>query len=642
MIESGLVYIHYVPEPTAFAGCGALVEGPFIVTCRHVWDQAIAAQGNSGTVHIRFPPPRGEGNAEFRAAKPVDDCNGLGNPPDLVILATDDVPSGSASLVLARAKSPQHGPGYVLAGLRRNGPDTPVRDVTIPGSIGARIDGSGLRQFTGAEGKGYFTDLGSSGSPLLIESTDELAGVISLSETGLIPGAAPIREAFAVPSVTIHRHISDHIGREWARENGIPEGKVPQILKMIGAADVSIAEIRTRLRYYYEDRQVAAASAKTNLGTDIELAIEKSRRLSAAFQPVGAMAVLDSIIAEETATRRQRLVPLLEEKAQQQGLVCNYEGAKKTLRELLAIDADQTWRWIDLGDIFVTTGALDDAIAAFRQALAAAERIIKTNPSNTGWQRNLSVSHDRIGDVQTAQGDFWAALKSFQASLAIAERLAEADPTNAGWQRDLSVSYDRIGDVQAALGERPAALKSFQASLAIADGLAETDPANAGWQHDLSVSYDRIGDVQAALGDLPAALKSFQASLAIAERFAEADPANAGWQRDVSVSLNKSGDIQAALGDLPAALKSFEASLAIAHRLAKADPANAGWQRDVALSFGGVAMVETKQGLTPQALAGFRRGRDIIAELMQKSPNDATLPKDLAWFDRQIAALEKP
>jgi hypothetical protein len=42
-------------------------------------------------------------------------------------------------------------------------------------------------------------------------------------------------------------------------------------------------------------------------------------------------------------------------------------------------------------------------------------------------------------------------------SLAIAERLAHSDPGNAGWQRDLSVSYNKIGDVLVAQGNLPEA-----------------------------------------------------------------------------------------------------------------------------------------------------------------------------------------
>ena len=32
------------------------------------------------------------------------------------------------------------------------------------------------------------------------------------------------------------------------------------------------------------------------------------------------------------------------------------------------------------------------------------------------------------------------------------ERLAKSDPDNAGWQRDLSVSYNKVGDVLESAG----------------------------------------------------------------------------------------------------------------------------------------------------------------------------------------------
>ena len=57
------------------------------------------------------------------------------------------------------------------------------------------------------------------------------------------------------------------------------------------------------------------------------------------------------------------------------------------------------------------------------------------------------------------------------------ERLAKSDPGNAGWQRDLSVSYDKVGDVQVAQGDLPAALKSYRDSLAIASGWRSPIPA---------------------------------------------------------------------------------------------------------------------------------------------------------------------
>jgi tetratricopeptide (TPR) repeat protein len=73
----------------------------------------------------------------------------------------------------------------------------------------------------------------------------------------------------------------------------------------------------------------------------------------------------------------------------------------------------------------------------------------------------------RAGDMWWTSGNSTAALTSYQAALTIRERLAKADPGNAGWQRDLSVSHDRIGDVQQAQGDLAAALTSYQAALTI-------------------------------------------------------------------------------------------------------------------------------------------------------------------------------
>ena len=96
---------------------------------------------------------------------------------------------------------------------------------------------------------------------------------------------------------------------------------------------------------------------------------------------------------------------------------------------------------------------------------------------------------------QVAQGDLSAALTSYRASHTIRERLAKADPGNAEWQRDLSVSEQRVGDVQRAQGDLPAALTSYRASHAIRERLAKADPGNAEWQRDLIVSYVKLSDV---------------------------------------------------------------------------------------------------------------------------------------------------
>ena len=134
-------------------------------------------------------------------------------------------------------------------------------------------------------------------------------------------------------------------------------------------------------------------------------------------------------------------------------------------------------------------------------------------------------------------------MEAYRASLAIAERLARQDASNAGWQRDLSVSHIKVGDVLVAQGDAGGALEAYRASLAIAERLARQDASNAEWQRDLSVSHNKVGNVLVAQGDLGGALEAYRASLAMRERLARQDASNAGWQRDLWVSCWKVADL---------------------------------------------------------------------------------------------------
>ncbi|MGH7120263.1 MAG: hypothetical protein ACREFP_14955 [Acetobacteraceae bacterium] len=159
-------------------------------------------------------------------------------------------------------------------------------------------------------------------------------------------------------------------------------------------------------------------------------------------------------------------------------LQLSYDAACEKFKEAAWLDPGDCWIQIELGDLWMLLGSLADARVAFRAALKAA--------AGSGDDRDLSVSHDRIGDVQQAQGDLAVALASYQASLAIAERLAKADPGNAGWQRDLALSYGRVAMVEAQQGAPNDALSGFQQGREIIARLSQQSPNNATLHNDLT------------------------------------------------------------------------------------------------------------------------------------------------------------
>jgi hypothetical protein len=103
---------------------------------------------------------------------------------------------------------------------------------------------------------------------------------------------------------------------------------------------------------------------------------------------------------------------------------------------------------------------------------AIAERLAASDPSNAGWQRDLSVSWNNLGTVRQMQGDLAGALAAFEASHAIAERLA-ADPGNVEWQRDLIVSNVKLAEVAGRSGDAAGSAAWYRQALAVARALAE-------------------------------------------------------------------------------------------------------------------------------------------------------------------------
>ena len=76
--------------------------------------------------------------------------------------------------------------------------------------------------------------------------------------------------------------------------------------------------------------------------------------------------------------------------------------------------------------------------------------------------RPLGVVH-QVGNVLKDQGTLPEALNAYRDSLAIAERLAKADPGNAGWQADLAASHGKLGQLYVRMGNKAEARRMFGA-----------------------------------------------------------------------------------------------------------------------------------------------------------------------------------
>ncbi|MGO9118669.1 MAG: DUF4062 domain-containing protein [Desulfomonilaceae bacterium] len=234
--------------------------------------------------------------------------------------------------------------------------------------------------------------------------------------------------------------------------------------------------------------------------------------------------ILETVRTRSAATHernRAQLQPLLQTAGLFQSRGQSSE-ARGLYSDILAAEPDwpealhgKFWFLVAQGDVAVVRATLADARNEYEEAHRLAQRLIAMDPGNTQWQRDLSISHNKVGEVAVAQGRLDQAAKAYGDGLEIRKKLVAMDPGNTQWQRDLSVSYNRLGDVAMAQGKLDDAASAYGEDLKITKKLASMTPGNAEWQRDLWVSFWKLAD--------------------LAERQKKPDEARGYWEQAFSV-----------------------------------------------------------------------------------------------------------
>ena len=322
-------------------------------------------------------------------------------------------------------------------------------------------------------------------------------------------------------------------------------------------------------------------------------------------------------LAQEAFETTKRLVSMTETRAKAEPDRADYQR-------------DLSVSYNKLGDLLRALGQGETARDYYDKSLAIRERLAAAEPNRADCQRDLSVSYNKLGDLLRALGQGETARDYYEKDLAIAERLAAAEPDRADYQRDLSVSYIKLGDLLRALGQGETARDYYDKSLAIAERLAAAEPDRADYQRDLSVSYEKLGDLLSALGQGETAREYYDKSLAIREQLAAAEPNRADYQRDLSVSYNKLGDLLRALGQGETARDYYDKSLAIRERLAAAEPNRADCQRDLSVSYNKLGDLLRALGQGETARDYYEKDLAIAERLAAAEPDRADYQRDLS------------
>jgi eukaryotic-like serine/threonine-protein kinase len=268
-------------------------------------------------------------------------------------------------------------------------------------------------------------------------------------------------------------------------------------------------------------------------------------------------------------------------------------------------------------------GQRQKARESYRKALTIREALVRAEPANVNFRRQLSASYTKQGDILWIEADSTTALEAYLQAHALNQRLAEEFANDLDIRFELAMSYQNTGYMLGANERGDEALDNLRKAEAIMEELVSHDAKNTHIQQELSVAYSRDADVLTKiLGKHAEALVLYRKSQEISERLVKTDPLNTRFRRGQAVSHYEVAEVSARMGDTKRALDSSMKALAIFTEMASADPTNDEYRQTVAVAQGFLSEMLIKDGRAAESIQLLNQSLLALQKSFALSPTD--------------------
>jgi tetratricopeptide (TPR) repeat protein len=208
--------------------------------------------------------------------------------------------------------------------------------------------------------------------------------------------------------------------------------------------------------------------------------------------------------------------------------------------------------------------------------------------------------------------------------------LARIGETSDLLQRNISVSHNKIGDMLVELGRYEEALKEFRKAY---DARANNERAaniSADDQRDLSLSHNRLSLALEQLGRTSEALEEIDKSVALREKLAQNTDGSSAANRDLDVVRHRRAALLLKLNRIDESGEALEGILERCLDRSRREPKNIFFLRDMAATYKVLSAVELLRLRQEAALDQLSKGEDSLRQALQCDPRNPTVIEFLA------------
>jgi tetratricopeptide (TPR) repeat protein len=276
------------------------------------------------------------------------------------------------------------------------------------------------------------------------------------------------------------------------------------------------------------------------------------------------------------------------------------------------------------------------AVDSAQRAIAVSERLVKIDPHNDTYQRDLAEGHRQLGLLYSQLARHDEALAAHRRSLGVVTALARARPGDLSLALFEARCATALGSVHWSLRQLDEAEKSWRGVLTISCRLLDRQPASTEVQAELARAYSNLGVVYSEQGKQDSAQRVWLAALEARLKLARGQPRDPLLAEELATSWNNLGTLYHRRAQHSRALAAWQSALAIRQEQARLYPLIPENRAVLASSHVNLGVAYQKTNQLPQARQALLAALGIYRGLLDEG---AQLPGLALGFARATINL---
>ncbi|GIW89846.1 MAG: hypothetical protein KatS3mg109_0278 [Pirellulaceae bacterium] len=275
-------------------------------------------------------------------------------------------------------------------------------------------------------------------------------------------------------------------------------------------------------------------------------------------------------------------------------------------------------------------GELQEAEAAYRDALVLNQQLAAEFPDHPDYRRQLAASYNNLGAVLYAMGRREEAEAAYRDALRLRQQLATELPNRPDHLQELARSCNNLGALLYAMGRWEEAEAAYRDALTLWQQLAADFPNMPFYRQELARSRNNLGALLYAMGRQVEAEAAYRDALVLNQQLAAEFPARPDYRQELAARHNNLGTVLYATAKLELAEAAYRDALTLQKQLAAEFPNRPDYRQELARSYCNLGQLLSAMGRLQEAEAACRDGLVLQKQLAAEFPNRPDYRQELA------------